>query len=252
MLIGLSVLGAMGKMGKSILALAANQSIYKVVMGTSRKYSEKPTLQKIANMDINMTSCAKLAIHTSDITIDVSSKETILYHLEYAKQSLKPIVIGTTGHSIEIQKKIEDTAQYIPIFYTPNFSPGISLLLQLVEFIKASGFCENCCIDIMETHHIHKKDLPSGTAIALAKTTGKEIAEDATTKSKSSQVRIHAIRSGEVIGEHQVIFEYGNEQIKLTHQAHSRDIFAQGALAAAAFLIDKKPGLYSRLNTSLT
>ena len=140
MLISLSVLGAMGKMGKSILALAANQSIYKVVMGTSRKYSEKPTLQKIANMDINMTSCAKLAIHTSDITIDVSSKETILYHLEYAKQSLKPIVIGTTGHSIEIQKKIEDTAQYIPIFYTPNFSPGISLLLQLVEFIIVSVF----------------------------------------------------------------------------------------------------------------
>lgn len=249
--IDLSVLGAMGKMGKSILALAANQSDCKVVMGTSRKYPERPTLQKIANMDINMTSSAKLAIHASDITIDVSSKDTILHHLEYAKQFSKPIVIGTTGHSIEIQKKIEDIAQYIPIFYTPNFSPGISLLLQLVEFIKASGFCENCYIDIIETHHIHKKDVPSGTAIALAKTTGKEIAKDATTKNKSSQVRIHAIRSGEVIGEHQIIFEYGNEQIKLTHQAHSRDVFAQGALAAAAFLIDKKPGLYSNINNSL-
>lgn len=245
---GISVLGAMGKMGKSILALAANQSNYKVIMGTSRKCSEGPTLQKIANVDINMTNSAKLAIHASDIIIDVSSKDAILNHLEYAKQFSKPIVIGTTGHSIEMQKKIEDTAQYIPIFYTPNFSPGISLLLQLVEFIKVSGFTENCCIDIIETHHIHKKDLPSGTAIALAKTTGKEIAEDAITKNKSSQVRIHAIRSGEVIGEHQVIFEYGNEQIKLSHQAHSRDVFAQGALTAAAFLIDKKPGLYSKVN----
>ncbi|MGB7128387.1 MAG: 4-hydroxy-tetrahydrodipicolinate reductase [Candidatus Rhabdochlamydia sp.] len=249
--IGLSILGATGKMGKSILALAANQPNFKVIMGTSRKCLEKPSLQKIANVDIPMTSSAKLAIHNSDITIDVSSKEAILDHLEYAKQSLKPIVIGTTGHSMEIQKKIEDTAQYAPIFYTPNFSLGISLLLQLVESIKASGFYENCSIDIIETHHIHKKDLPSGTAIALAKATGKEIAEDATTKSKSSQVRIHAIRSGEVIGEHQVIFECDNEQIKLIHQAHSRDAFAQGALAAAAFLIDKKPGLYSRINTSL-
>ncbi|KAG6559674.1 4-hydroxy-tetrahydrodipicolinate reductase [Candidatus Rhabdochlamydia oedothoracis] len=247
MLIGLSLLGATGKMGKSILALAANQPNYKVVMGTSRKYLKRPTPQKITNVDINMTSSAKLAIHASDIAIDVSSKYTILHHLKYAKQFSKPLVIGTTGHSIETQKKIEDTAQYIPIFYTPNFSPGISLLLQLVECIKTSRFSKNCCIDIVETHHMHKKDLPSGTAIALAKATGKEIAEDATTKSNSSQVRIHAIRSGEVIGEHQVIFEYGNEQIKLIHQAHSRDVFAQGALAAAAFLIDKKPGLYSGL-----
>lgn len=249
MLVDLSVLGATGKMGKRILALAANQSNYKVVMGTSRKYLEKPTPQTIANIDINMTSSAKLAIHASDITIDVSSKDSTFDHLEYAKQFSKPIVIGTTGHSIATQKKIEDTAQYIPIFYTPNFSPGISLLLQLVEFIKMSGFSKNCCIDIVETHHIHKKDLPSGTAIALAKATGKEIAEDATTKSKPSQVRIHAIRSGEVIGEHQVIFEHGNEQIKLTHQAYSRDVFAQGALAAAAFLMNKKPGLYSSINT---
>ncbi|MDR2539272.1 MAG: 4-hydroxy-tetrahydrodipicolinate reductase [Chlamydiales bacterium] len=248
MLVCLSILGATGKMGKSILALAANQSNYKIVMGTSRKYLEKPILQKIANVDIHMTNSAKLAIHASDITIDVSSKETTFHHLEYAKQFSKPIVIGTTGHSIAMQKKIEDTAQHIPIFYTPNFSPGISLLLQLVEFIKTSGFSRNCCIDIVETHHIHKKDLPSGTAIALAKATGKEMAEDATTKSKLSQVRIHAIRSGEVIGEHQVILECENEQIKLVHQAYSRDVFAQGALAAAVFLIDKKPGLYCSIN----
>lgn len=247
MLIGLSLLGATGKMGKRILALAANKPIYKIIMGTSRQFLETPTSQKIANIDIPMTNSAKLAIFDADIAIDVSSKDTTLNHLEYAKQFSKPLVIGTTGHSPEIQKKIEETAQHIPVFYSPNFSPGVSLLLQLVELIKASGFSKNCCVDIVETHHIHKKDLPSGTALALAKATGKKIAEDLTEKSDPSQVRIHAIRSGEVIGEHQITFEWASEQIKLTHQAHSRDVFAEGALAAAEFLINQKPGLYSSI-----
>lgn len=245
MVIGLSILGVTGKMGKSILTLAVNKPNYKIIMGTSRQFLEIPTRQKIATIDINMTSSAKLAILDADIAIDVSSKDTTFHHLEYAKQFSKPIVIGTTGHSPEMQKKIEEIAQYIPIFYTPNFSPGISLLLQLIELIKASGFSKNCCIDIMETHHIHKKDLPSGTALALAKATGKEIAEDPITKRNPSQVCIHSIRSGEMLGEHQITFASDKEQIKLIHQVHSRDVFAQGALAAAEFLINKKPGLYS-------
>ena len=242
-MICLSLLGASGKMGKRILTMAANQPVYKIVMGTSRQSLKTPTLQKIANIDIRMTSSAELAILEADIAIDVSSKENTLNHLKYARKFSKPIVIGTTGHSLEMQKRIEETAQYIPIFYTPNFSPGIALLLQLVEL--ASTFRKSCCIDIVETHHIHKTDLPSGTALALAKATGKELAEDMVNKRNPSQVCIHAIRSGEIIGEHKVLFEWGNEQIELTHKAHSRDVFAEGALAAAAFLIDKKPGLYS-------
>lgn len=244
-MICLSLLGASGKMGKRILTMAANQPTYKVVMGTSRRSPKAPALQKIANIDINMTSSAKLAILDTDIAIDVSSKENTLNHLKYAKQFSKPIVIGTTGHSLETQKRIEEAAQYIPIFYTPNFSPGIALLLQLVEL--ASTFGKTCFVDIVETHHVHKTDLPSGTALALAQATGKELAKHTTNKRDPSQVYIHAIRSGETIGEHTVIFEWGNEQIKLTHQAHSRDVFAEGALAAATFLIDKKPGLYSSI-----
>lgn len=243
----ISILGATGKMGKRIIAVAANKPSYKIIMGTSRQFLEMPSLQKIANTDIKMTNSAKLAIFDADIAIDVSSQDATLTHLEYAKQFSKPLVIGTTGHSSEVQKKIQETAQHIPLFYSPNFSPGISLLLHLVEFIKTFGFSKNCCVNIVETHHIHKKDLPSGTAIALANATGKEIAEDVTAKSDPSQVRIHAIRSGEVIGEHQITFECANEQITLTHQAHSRDVFAEGALAAAEFLIHQKPGLYSSI-----
>src|SRR3982750_4148515 len=105
MFIALSLLGATGKMGKRILALTVNQPSYKVVMGTSRQFLEAPTPQKIANIAINMTSSAKLAILDSDIAIDISSKDATLNHLEYAKQFSRPIVIGTTGHSPEIQKK---------------------------------------------------------------------------------------------------------------------------------------------------
>ena len=103
-----------------------------------------------------------------------------------------------------------------------------------------------CTIDIHEAHHVHKKDSPSGTALALAKALGgKAVVENGGTQRKKEEIFIHSVRSGETVGEHTVIFECEHERIEIKHTAHSRDAFAQGALIAAKFLVKQPPGLYT-------
>ncbi len=160
-----------------------------------------------------------------DVLIDVSSPHA----LEENLSAHKPIVIGTTGHPN--LSAIEKAAKYLPIFYAPNFSIGIALMNKLAAEIVR---CFPSDIDLIETHHSEKKDSPSGTALYLLKTL--------------SNARIHSIRSGKIIGEHTLIFNNAEERITLSHEAHSRDAFARGALAAAHFLLGKPPGLYSMDN----
>ncbi len=156
-----------------------------------------------------------------DVLIDVSSHEALLENLS----ANKPIVIGTTGH--KDLSPIHRAAKHLPIFYAVNFSLGIALLRKLAEL--AQSFPAD--IDIIETHHSEKKDAPSGTALLLKQTL--------------STARIHSIRSGKIVAEHTIILNTPEERITLSHQAHTRDVFAKGALAAAHFLIGKPPGLYS-------
>ena len=160
-----------------------------------------------------------------DVLIDVSSPEALLENLS----ANKPIVIGTTGH-LDFTP-IEQAAKNVPVFYAPNFSLGIALLRKLALEIAASFPSD---IDLIETHHKKKKDAPSGTALQLAKLL--------------PGVQIHSIRSGSIIGEHTLIFNNGLESLTLSHETHSRDAYARGALAAARFLIGKPSGLYTMDN----
>jgi len=160
-----------------------------------------------------------------DVLIDVSSPEALLENLS----ANKPIVIGTTGH--KNLEAIQKGAETLPIFYAPNFSLSIALLKKLSLEI-AKYFPEN--IDLIETHHTEKKDAPSGTALLLAQ--------------NLPGTKIQSIRSGNVIGEHTLIFSSPEEKITLSHEALTRDLFAKGALAAAHFLIGKPPGLYTMDN----
>ena len=206
----LAILGASGKMGKRILQLAEQDPQFHIVGLGSR--SQLPELG----------SC--------DVAIDFTSPEATRHHLEAALRAKKPLVIGTTGHSPEQKNTIEKAAATIPILYSPNFSFGIALCLEAAMQMGKRLF-GTCKIDIYETHHIHKKDRPSGTALAFAKAVGNG--------------DIHSVRSGEVVGEHTVVFECGHERIELKHTAHSRDAFAHGALMGAKFLVKQAPGLYS-------
>ncbi len=166
----------------------------------------------------------------SDVVIDFTSREATKSHLAAAIKSKKPLVIGTTGHSEEEKQEIEGAAKLIPILYAPNFSLGVALCLEAVQRFNNAL---NCHVEISETHHLHKKDAPSGTALRLAEVI------------KPKEVKIQSIREGEVVGEHVVVFECGHERIELKHTAHSRDAFAHGALRGAKFIVKQSPGLYS-------
>ncbi len=217
-MISVSLLGATGKMGRRILALAL----------------EDPELH-VSGISARISSTDLVAaLSTCDVAIDFTSPLATKGHLEAALITGKPLVIGTTGHTPEDIEAIEKASRSIPILYSPNFSLGIALCLETAEkFGKALG--SSASINISETHHIHKKDSPSGTALALAKAAGLERAV------------IESIRSGDTVGEHTVIFELGHERIELKHTCLSRDVFALGALRAAKFLAKQSPGLYSKV-----
>lgn len=156
-----------------------------------------------------------------DVLIDVSSHKALLENLFINK----PMVIGTTGH-LNLAP-IEEASKNLPIFYASNFSLGAAILNHLAAFI-AKHFPSD--IDLIEMHHTEKKDAPSGTALHLIK--------------NLSNAKIHSIRSGNIIGEHTLIFNNADERLTISHQVHSREAFARGALAAAHFLVGKPPGLY--------
>jgi 4-hydroxy-tetrahydrodipicolinate reductase len=213
MTVAIGVLGIAGKMGKRIIALAAQDSEIKVIGGTGRGSLE---LEKVVAL--------------SDVAIDFSSPDALEAHLEACIRAGTGMVIGTTGHSEKGRRLIEKGAQEIPILFSPNFSLGIAVCLEMASLMrKALGGYQ---MRIIEIHHINKKDAPSGTALALKQVMGEG-------------VPIESIREGEVVGEHRMIVESEEERIELTHAAHSRDAFAKGALLAAKFLKGKPPGLYS-------
>ncbi len=168
-----------------------------------------------------------------DIYIDASLPPGVPKHLETAVASKRPIVIGVTGLSDQVHALMSDASQSIPVFYSPNFSLGSALLKKFAAFM-AHSFYADADIDLIETHHVQKKDSPSGTALSIAKAL----------RAQGKNPTIHSIRSGQTVGIHELILNTAEEKISLIHTAHSRDAFARGALAAAAFLIKQTPGLY--------
>lgn len=247
MTIALSVLGVSGKMGKRILQLALNDPQFQIVGGASRNASAGTLGHLIgdSNLHIPHSVNPETALARCDVAIDFSSHEATCRHLEAAVATKKALVLGTTGHSPEGHMAIEEAAKAIPILFSPNFSFGVAVCLEMAARLGKALYGE-CTIDIIETHHVHKKDKPSGTALAFADAIkeGKTILET-THPRKKEEIVIHSIRTGEVIGEHHLIFECGHERIELKHTAHSRDAFAQGALIGAKFLAKQPPGLYS-------
>lgn len=218
----LAIAGATGKMGKRVMELAHSEDF--VVKAESNRS------QPLSLSDI-------------DVVIDFSSPAATLNHLQACLSHRKPLVIGTTGHQVGEKDAIHKAAKTIPILFSPNFSLGVALTLHTVSQF-AKGLKGLVRVDIVETHHVQKKDSPSGTALALAD----RIREH----TEPEKVVVHSIRSGSVIGEHRVIFECETERIELRHEALTRDCFAKGALLAARFLAKKDPGLYSLQDLFLT
>ncbi len=186
----------------------------------------------------------------ADCIVDFSHHTATDALLSYAVEKGIPAVIATTGHTPEELARMEEAAKRIPIFHSANMSLGIALLVELAK-TTAKTF-PDADIEIIETHHNRKLDAPSGTALLLANAI-REVREKSrlifgrhgqTAKREADEIGIHAVRMGNVIGEHEVIVGTDTQTVTLKHQAHSRSLFAEGALAAADYLIGKPAGLY--------
>lgn len=233
----LGIIGVTGRMGKRVLDLALSDSFFKAVSGFGRDQSSEMGkdlgfLVGRSPIGVKVAKLADPSLGQCDILIDFTHSHATQLTLAAAVKSQKPIIIGSTGLSLETQEVIVQAAKTIPILASPNFSLGIALCKKISGDL-AHRLQECAHMEISETHHVHKKDSPSGTALALADAMGLDPSF------------IHSHRTGEVIGEHSVIFEFLGERITLKHEALTRDAFALGALRAAKFLVRQPPGLYT-------
>jgi len=213
------LIGAAGRMGKTISDLA----------------STDPKIDIIARCDVG--DPIEAPMKDCDVAIDFSHADAISKICRAALQHRKPLVIGTTGHSKEQRRLIEETAHSLPIVFASNFSIGVNVLFWLTRK-AAEQLGVDFDAEIIETHHKMKKDAPSGTAKTLA-----EVLK--ASKRAKHETPIQSIREGEVVGEHTVIFSRPDERLELTHRAVSREIFARGALRAAKWIINRPARLYS-------
>lgn len=231
-MIKLGVSGALGKMGQRILALAAKDKDFRIALPL-----ERPGCPGLGTDCFGVPLASDPAlIEGCDGLIEFSSIEATLDHLVYCAQFKKPIVIGTTGFSEADQKKIRAAAKKVPVVFSPNMSIGVNLLFDLVRE-AASKLPLEYSVAMTEAHHVHKKDVPSGTAKFLAGIVRKERPKE--------EVPIRSIREGEIIGDHEVVFQGPYDVIRLSHSAKTRDIFAKGALEAMKFAVKKKNGIFN-------
>ena len=263
----LVVIGAAGRMGRRILALAKESDRFNIVgaietPGHPDIAKDAGLVAGIGPLNINLTAefppslpGRKPAPAQAGVAIDFSQPEAADKTLDYCTDNRVALVLGTTGLSNQQREKMKAASQKTPIIYATNMSVGMNVLFYLVGKV-AVMLGEEYDIEIIEQHHRFKKDAPSGSALTLAenicKATGRDF-PDALTHGRSGKdalrakgtIGMHAIRAGDITGEHSVIFGTLGETVTLSHSAHSRDTFARGALRAAEWLIGKKPALYS-------
>ncbi|MFA4842619.1 MAG: 4-hydroxy-tetrahydrodipicolinate reductase [Candidatus Omnitrophota bacterium] len=230
-MIKLGIAGVCGKMGGRILDLASRDKDFEVSFVLERK-GTKPIGREIGKLKISSNPDGMFLI---DVFVDFTTPEATEANLEYLARYKKAGVIGTTGLSEAQIKRIEEVSKVVPLVFSPNMSIGVNVLFGILpEITKRLG--PNYNIEIVEAHHKAKKDAPSGTA----KKFGQVLAE-----ASGKEIPIHAVRLGDIVGDHTIIFCGNSERIEIKHQAHSRDLFALGALKAVKWVFGKPAGLYS-------
>ena len=247
--INLSISGCMGKMGQQLIKSSKKNRNFKLVSLTEDRLTNK----KVAGLKPSRNSFE--AFKKTNVIIDFTVPKCTLEILKIALKLKKRVVIGTTGFSKKEENLIKSFSRKIPILKAGNMSLGVNLLIYLTE-IASKSLGSNFLSKVHETHHKHKIDYPSGTALML----GKGIADG---KNKNfynligkkylnkrsfpyaKKINFNSIRKGGVIGEHEVRFSSGKEIIKLNHESFDRALYSEGALTAATWLMSKKAGLYS-------
>ena len=247
--INLAITGCMGRMGKQIIKSAKSDRNFKIVTLTESRVIKK----KISGINPCLNTIE--AFKKVNLIIDFSVPKCTFEILKISSKLKKKVVIGTTGFSKKEEDLIKKYSRKIPILKAGNMSLGINLLMYLTE-IASKSLGDKFLSKVFEIHHKHKKDYPSGTALMLGRgiATGKNkefyrLIGKKYLNQKSfpygKKINFNSLRKGEIVGEHEVAFSSGKEIITLNHEAFDRALYSEGALAAAKWLNNKKPGLYS-------
>ena len=247
--INLSISGCMGRMGQQLIKSSRGNKNFKLISLTESKIINR----KISG--IKPTTNNIEAFKKTNVIIDFTVPKCTIEILKIASKLKKRVVIGTTGFSKKDETLIKKFARRIPILKAGNMSLGVNLLMYLTE-ITSKSLGRDFLSKIYEVHHKHKIDYPSGTALMLGKgvadgqnkNLGNLMGKKYLNKKSfpySKKINFNSIRKGEVIGEHEVKFSSGKEIVTLNHESFDRALYSEGALAAAAWLMSKKAGLYS-------
>lgn len=257
----IAIVGSSGRMGQCLIkAVAAQQSVYPHVISlgaaVSRSWLGKDAgeMAGIATAGINVVADLESVLGDFDVLIDFTRPEPSMAYLKLCQKHRKKLVIGTTGFNEAQKAVIANAAKDIAIVLAPNFSVGVNLSLKLLEMTaKVMGHYTD--IEIIEAHHRHKVDAPSGTALrmgeVIANALDRNLAQCAiygreghTGERERSTIGFSTIRAGDIVGEHTVMFADEGERVEITHKATSRMTFANGAVRAALWLAYKDSGLY--------
>lgn len=255
--ITVGVNGASGRMGKRVIALLSAEPGMKLAAALVR--AGHPTLGRdagaaagVADLGVPLTERPEGPF---DVLIDFSTPDATLRRLTDCVRDRTAVVVGTTGLEALHMERLRTASRTIPVLYAPNMSLGVNLLFKMVGAVAKvlGGYYD---VEIVEAHHRHKKDAPSGTALKLAEEIGRALGykmdksvvygrHGQVGERVPDQIAIHAVRGGDIVGEHTVVFAGLGDRFEITHRAHSRDTFARGAIRAARFLAGAKPGWYA-------
>ena len=244
-MVKIAISGICGKMGRNVLASVSERQDCEVLCGID--------VCDAAGISVPVYKTPAEMPEKPDVIIDYSHPDSLEGLLEYAQATGTPVLLATTGYSEEQQAKIQQASANVALFASGNMSLGIQLLMALAK--KAAAVLGNRFdIEIIEKHHNQKIDAPSGTALMLANAICEETdppkhlvydRHSVRKKREMTEIGMHSVRGGTIVGEHEVLFAGPDECISLTHSAYSKRVFAEGSVNAAVFLIGKKPGLYN-------
>jgi 4-hydroxy-tetrahydrodipicolinate reductase len=230
-------------MGQSIAALAAQDASF-TITGAVEAPGHPAIGQPLGRLlgrpngpDLRVVEDAAAAFAGGDVVVEFTAPEATIQHAELAARQGIAMVVGTTGLSTGQQEALRTAARKIAIVFSPNMSVGVNVLFEVAR-VAAERLGASFDASIVESHHRQKQDAPSGTAKLLAQVL------EAARRERSGVIPVHAVRAGGIIGDHTVILAGSAERLELTHRAQSRDVFAQGALRAAQFVVSQPPGLY--------
>jgi 4-hydroxy-tetrahydrodipicolinate reductase len=256
--LNICIAGSGGRMGRTLIELVQQADDLK--LSAALEIAASPVLGRDAGEAMGLTTGVKIAadavaaLRASSVLIDFTRPEGTLDYLQTCRETKTKVVIGTTGFSPEQKLLISEASRDTAIVFAPNMSVGVNLCLKLLD-MAARVLSEGYDIEVVEAHHRHKVDAPSGTALRMGEVVAKALGRDlkdcavfgregVTGERDPSTIGFATVRGGDIVGDHTVMFAGIGERVEITHKASSRATFAQGALRAARFLAGKSTGLY--------